>query len=80
MSTNRTTIKENSFNISLPGKEQRTNVFSRTVVAKRETSSSVKGADGKPIARTLENLLLLFSFFVEEEEKRSSLASFSPQT
>ena len=63
-----------------PGKNERTNVFSRTVVAKRAISSSVKGADGKPIARTLENLLGLFSFFVEEEEKRSSRASFSPQT
>ena len=63
-----------------PGKNERTNVFSRTVVAKRAISSSVKGADGKPIARTLENLFVLFSFFVEEEEKRSSRASFSPQT
>ena len=63
-----------------PGKNERTNVFSRTVVAKRAISSSVRGADGKPIARILEYLLVLFSFFVEEEEKRSSRASFSPQT
>ena len=39
----------------------------------------MKGADGKPIARILEYLFVLFSFFVEEEEKRSSRASFSPQ-
>ena len=41
----------------------------------------MRGADGKPIARILENLfVLVFSFFVEEKEKRSSWASFSPQT
>ena len=81
MSTNRTTIKENSFHIITSRERTNERMYSRrTVVAKRAISSSVKGADGKPIARILEYLFVLFSFFVEEEEKRSSRASFSPQT